>query len=199
MASSNNKWEIGIVSLFEPFEEYDQYSKVGTAYTIGGAAQSGRRTIVLNSSISSDYTGDPFYLKGRLTEATIVHVPGSDIVLGPSSNANHNGAIEPATVYSVSGTTITFEKYFRHTHITTPWSAYAVGDQVTIRTIPLGWAPHSGYSSQSFGVRPAYRYLTRDSLAYIASAPSNVNYLPTVSDYTYRKGVQLYISESTSS
>lgn len=127
-----------------------------------------------------------------------VTVPGSEIVLGPSSNTGNSGVIEHATVESISSNVLTLKRNFNHSHITNPWAAYDVGDQVIIRTVPLGWTPSSSFSTHDYGVRPARRYLGRDSLAYIESDPGGINYMPVLTDYEHRKGVALVSSNITS-
>ena len=187
MSDTTNNWELGVVSFYDSFEEFDRYTTLASDYSAGGG------TLSLNSDLCSDYTGSPYYLVGQLQYgSTGSNMPGNEIIIGPSSDSSFEGAVEKVTIESVSGTSITLKSSTANGFIALPASNFDSGDQVLIRTCPLGWTPHSGMATHT-GVMPIKRYDDRYKIY------SHLSDIPGIDDYNMdnQYAVRMFCNRST--
>lgn len=196
MSSSDFRWEIGCCVFVDSLEDYDQFTSVETAYTLSNAS------LVLNDDETTNYAVYPYCVKGTLPERNSAgtdqsgsptlttegkRIPGTEVFVGPSTTSAYDGAIYPATVKSISTNTLTLLSSQSQTHIIYPSATFAVGDQVLIRTIPLGWEPNGVFSDYGYMVMPIKRYDQRESLAYLKASTGAVE---VESEMAYRMGNQ---------
>ena len=152
---ANEKWEFGIVNFYEPFLSYDRYT------SLSAATASQATTINLNATVASNYAASPVYLKGSISKNgsdTSQPVYGGEVILGPSSDSTYSGAVEKVMPSSISSAQVTLTKSLSWQHVAFPQAAYASGDPVIIRTVPLGWQPAVAFESQEYAVFPIGRY-----------------------------------------
>jgi hypothetical protein len=199
MSNATQNWELGVVGFYDSFEDYDRFTQVGSQFK-GKEDDTFDDHIHLDTSICTDFEGAPFYLTPRLGRKyysggtqidTSDALPGSELLIGPSSADDWYASIEPATIYDFSGgqaVPLLYRKVPR-TFIHYPNSTYEEGDQVVIRTVPRGWTPQGTFSSYHYGVMPVKRYDRRMGLTYLEadSIPGLDEYL-----YEYMKAVRLY-------
>ena len=194
-------WELGVVSFYDSFEEYDQFTQLAADYE-GKDETSASGYITLDSSLTTDYRGSPFYLKEQIYEngGSLNPILGSELIIGPSSHTSYSGSIERASVGGFDSSTYykpSFISDFARTFVAYPTSQYKSGDQVLIRTVPYGWTPYGTggvFSSSYYGVSPIKRYDYR--LNPITLSSENAPGLSTYR-YEYLKAVRLYTNIST--
>jgi hypothetical protein len=214
----SDKWEFGVAHAYDRFSNFDRYAKVGAdAAAMPAAAHtsplsnsihpnfdntSGLVFIDLDSAISTDYLESPFYLTPTIykTPPTTSPIPGSEIFIGPSSEAIHDGAVERIHLHQLNSpggnaVRVLQAKSFAQTHVKWASSAYKAGDQVVIRTVPHNWTTHADFSARLFGVRPAERYSERASLEHLES-PGGGSGFPNIANRQRRNGVALYTNRS---
>jgi hypothetical protein len=193
MSSSNGKWELGVVEFFDSFEQYDQFTKLGAAYT--APTDRDGNTLTLDSDISSDYRNAPYYLWGRMNS----RVAGANFWVGPSTDADFEGAIEAQTVKGFSsGTVLTLLENSAYAFYGPLSSDYTSGDPVIIRTVPLGWTPYSALETLGMGAMPIARYNENYLRSQFASATGAVE-IDAASAYKYfnQQGLRLVCDDSS--
>lgn len=217
MSSSNGKWELGVAHVAERFDSFDRWTKFGEDFTEVTTAvsqvtmthslwdeyetTSSTVELDLDNDICSDYAESPFFLSGTIKDVDNTEVYGNEIVLGPSSDSDYDGAVERATIKSIKNdddsldARLELEKKGTHTHIAWPTAAYATGNPVLIRTMPHGWGTYSDFSSLKIIVRPALRYNQRDSIAEL-TGNAGVAGFPDVTNRERRSGVELCVNNS---
>jgi hypothetical protein len=242
VSSTDGKWQIGVASAHQTFDNFDRPAKVGADFAAmptsarddssdGGAGLSGgdgpsgdhpylgkhpnyKNTpeglwIDLDSSLATDYQESPFFLSERVVaqgSSPTTDIPGSEIIVGPSSDANYSGSVERCFVRQVisDGTNnvrvvmelgdVGLDK----THNALLTSAYKLGDPVMIRTLPLGWTTAADFSAATFGVRPIGRYANGSNLAFLEQTSAATG-LPNIADRERRHGMELYLHKSGAS
>jgi len=193
---AGSKWEFGVVSFFDSMDDYDQFTKIKTAYTSPTTQSS--QTLVLDDTIATDYTASPFYLWPDLN-AEGSTIPGSIFYVGPSSDASFDGTMEVAVAQSVSTNTITLKAHQGWHTFAVLDANYSVGDPVVIRTLPHGWTPMSTPYSNTFGISPVSR--SRETANPIRLASNSTAETLTSEDaykYFNQHGVRLMVDDSTS-
>jgi len=156
---ANGKIELGVVDFHDSFESYDQFTRLGAAYSSPSNRASNQ--VTFDSTISSDYRGAPFYMHETLSfgggGSTI---RGTEFFVGPSTNASFEGAVDRSVVSTFDGTNkyqVNMPTSSTSSLIGPLFSAFAINDPVTIRTVPLGWVPAGTFSSLAYGVCPIAR------------------------------------------
>ena len=204
---STEFWELGVVDFYDSFEYYDQFTQLATAYEGKDKEGTFANKVSMDTSVVTDFRDAPFHLCPRLGKKTdggtsSDYLLGSEIILGPSSHTTYSGAIEKASISSFSGTTYAFPYIYRdkaRTYVAYPSSQYAVGDQVIIRTIPLGWSAYGTggvFKDSHYGIMPINRFDTRQGLPFLEADP---DYFPGLTDYSleYCKAVRLFTNLAT--
>ena len=214
MSASNGKWELSSVVFFEPFDSFDRHARLGAAWdgvddnlNYGNTDSASSMVLTGDSNIASDYSLDPFYLTGTLTHTdheSVTHdapgLLGSEIILGPSTHPNFEGAIERVTLDAISDNTLTMLQSAPQTHVAFPHSAFSANDPILIRTVPLGWSvkstPESNFGSQAFRVGPIGRYDTRISMNKMNDGTGSAGHYADITNYADRQGVRLACSSN---
>lgn len=160
MSETNGKWELGVVDFFDSFEDFDQFTELESDYSAPSVRND--KSISLSSSISTDYRGAPFYMHEELGGSSGgAYIPGSEFIVGPSSNSSYDGAIDSSWVdyfHANNRYTIYMPKAAGHSQTKPIIPSFSSGDKVLIRTIPKGWTPGGAPYLNSFGVKPIGRY-----------------------------------------
>lgn len=213
MSSSDGKWQLGVAHVAERFDSFNRWTKLGEDYAAMPTAASttgisahenydattGMTAVLLDNSISTDYTESPFFLVGNLAGIGTDYIYGSEVVLGPSSDANYDGSVERARLRAValSGSNYTkmiFNRVASQYHMAWPSSAYISGDPVLIRSMPHGWSTYSDFSSLKMIVRPIERYDTLQALTKLEN-PAGGSGFPDYTNRERRSGVELCVTE----
>ena len=103
------------------FEYVDQVIYIKTAIASPG------------SSVTIDTASDKIGTVLDARTSPFVVAVGNELVLGPSNHADNPGAIETVTVLTIGSTSFTADVI----------NKYAAGDQITARTVPVGWTPEA--------------------------------------------------------
>ena len=201
MPASTQNWELGVVAFYDPFQEYDRPTQLAAQFLGKDAAVDWGDRVSLDTSVCSDYGKAPFYLKPRLGKngGADPYVPGSEIIIGPSTNATYSGSIERATVALLDQQTAPYlQKSFSGTYVAWPSSTCEIGDQVIIRTVPLGWTAGGAsgdFANSVYGVCPVRRFDKRQSPILLAGES-----YPGLSDYFYEytRAMRLYTNTGDS-
>lgn len=201
MSSSDGKWELGVVAWSDSFEEYDQFTRLKTAYSAPTSISSSS-TLALDDTISSNYKNSPYYLYGNID----ANNKGAEITVGPSSDPAHDGAVDRAVLSAYSGNNYTFtlEGYYSSSgvdnsvnHILNP--AFAAHDPVLVRTVPHNWALQGSHTlhSTGLGARPISRY-DESFVDVVNQSPHNVD-IDVSSAYQYfnQKALRLICASGT--
>ena len=200
---ANGKWEFGVVSWHEPFTPVDQVTRLSSEYATPSTLTT--PSLSLDSSISSDYTGAPFHLWGRLTGSNTVE--GAPGYVGPSTNASYDGSIEDFVTYQtgadsgVANTAVKLGVKTSFHDFGIPYSTYAANDPVIFRTMPAGWNPTGTLEAKNIGVMPIGRH--RESFSVwrdTNSSDDNAVNMTSENAYKYlnKYGVRL-VSDGNSS
>tara|TARA_Y100001937_G_scaffold120039_1_gene176640 strand:- start:1599 stop:3050 length:1452 start_codon:yes stop_codon:yes gene_type:complete len=201
MSSSDGKWELGVVAWSDSFEEFDQFTRLKTAYSAPTNANNSN-TLALDNTISTNYLSSPYYLYGELDTDN----KGSEIIVGPSSNATYDGAVDRAVINAESGNNYTFALEGTGVannvnHVLSP--AFSANDPVLVRTVPHNWSVSGSntLNGLDFGVRPISRYDESfvDVVNLTKNNPPDIADIDVSSAYQYfnQKAVRL-ISVNTS-
>lgn len=215
MSASNLKWELGVATVAQRFQNFNRWTKVGADFTamstdeytdgIDGHDDYQATDLLkldLDSDIASDYEEDPFYLAERQEGTTGNYILGSEILVGPSSDSDHDGAVEKAQVQSVTTDGSNNVRLYLlgqkdQAHVGFLTSAYKDGDPVLVRTLPHGWTTHSDFSSLKMRVQPIGRYDNIFALGFLEN-PGAYSPLPDHTNRERRTGVQLATTEFSS-
>jgi len=158
MSASDGKWELGVVSFFDSFEDFDQFTRLGSDYSTLPTDVLSSGYIVLDQTIASDYTAAPFYLYTP-ADTTVGGAQGAELVIGPSTNSDFDGAITRSRIKtSANNYTFTTGDVGNYSVETVPYAKYKANDPVIIRTVPHGWTPEATPEAVDFQVRPISRY-----------------------------------------
>ena len=202
MSSANGKWELGVVAWSDSFEEFDQFTRLKTAYAAPTSVTT--NTLALDDSIATDYRASPYYLYTNLS----ADVKGSEIIVGPSSDSNYEGAVDRTVLAGTSGNNYTYSiegfggssaVNYSLNHVLA--GAYSVNDPVLVRTVPLNWSVSGSNTLQGltpFGVRPISRY--DEAFVDVVNQSNNVADIDVSSAYSYfnQKAVRLLSHTTTS-
>ena len=197
MSASTKNWELGVVSFYDSFNDFDRFTALGSAFTHASGTSSD--TLVLDSDICADYAGSAFYAVGRIYQdgnAGSASIPGNEIIIGPSTNSSYSGAIEKGTIDGISATSITTYGYSSNMFLHKLTADYASGDQVIFRTVPLGWTPASSTMSK-FGCMPIKRYDDRQNLTYSAYTSPGLDDYGREDQYAVRLFTNYSTAQST--
>ncbi len=200
MSSTDGKWELGVVAWTDSFEEFDQFTRLKTAYTAPTNIADNQNTLTLDDSIASNYKASPYYLYTNLSN----DIKGSEVVVGPSSNATYDGAVDRAVLGAYTGNDYTFHLNgtglnYNVNHALA--ATFAANDPVLVRTVPLNWSVSGSNTLQGltpFGVRPISRY--DESFVDVVNQANNAADIDVSSAYHYfnQKAVRLMTHHATS-
>ena len=199
MSSADGKWELGVVAWSDSFEEFDQFTRVKTAYSAPTNISDTSNTLALDDTISSDYRNSPFYLHGNIHEDAI---RGSELIVGPSSNSTYEGAVDRAIVDAfTNGYTFYLDGNATNYSVDHALSAaFSVNDPVLVRTVPLNWSLSGSNTlhALSLACKPISRY-DESFVDVVNQSASNVD-IDVSSAYNYfnQKAVRLATRTSTS-
>jgi|21_taG_2_1085346.scaffolds.fasta_scaffold01540_5 hypothetical protein len=201
MSASNGKWELGVVSFFDSFEDFDQFTRLGSNYPTDGSLTTDvneSENMVLDQTIASDYTAAPFYLYTP-ADTSVGGAQGAELLIGPSSNSDFDGSISRTRIKSATNNyTFKVGDSDNYSVETIPYAKYQANDPVIIRTVPHGWTPEGTPEAVDFQVRPIDRYDNNYVNLHMDGGTSAT--IDSTSAYAYfnQKAVRLSVNNTTS-
>jgi hypothetical protein len=196
MSASNGKWELGVVSFFDSFEEFDQFTRLGADYHTLPAANNATGNITLDNTIASNYANAPFYL---YTEPTSngAQLKGAALYMGPSSHSENDGAISRTHVTTLANNVMSGIQQGQFSVSTVPYAKFNQNDPVVIRTVPHGWTPSVTLEAAKWQVYPVQRY--DDNYINVALSGGSAVTVDTTAAYAYfnQKAVRMVVNDSS--